>query len=80
MQCEQYGVVVHLFIGIGRSPDKITFMPLIFTANNKASCQGLSSLFSFRSIPSSTFIVVLSQSFFSHSFSAHSSCSRVISP
>jgi hypothetical protein len=27
-QREQYGVTVHLFIGTGRSPDKITFMTL----------------------------------------------------
>ena len=60
-------------------PEQITFMPLTFTANNKASCQGLSSLFSFRSVPSSTFVVVLSRSFFNHSFGARSSCSRVVS-
>jgi hypothetical protein len=80
VQREQYGVTIHLFIGTKRSPDKITFMPLTFTANNKASCQGLSSLFSFRSVASSTFFVVLSRSFFGHSFDAHSSCSRVIYP
>jgi hypothetical protein len=79
VQREQYGVTVHLFIGTGRSPDKVTFMSLTFTANNKASCQGSSSLFSFRSVPSSTFVVVLSRSFFSHSFGARSSCSRVVS-
>jgi hypothetical protein len=28
-QCEQYGGTVHLFIGTGRSPVKITFMSLI---------------------------------------------------
>jgi hypothetical protein len=27
IQCEQYGGTVHLFIGTGRSPTKITFMP-----------------------------------------------------
>ena len=79
MQREQYGVTVHLFIGTGRSPEKVTFMSLTFTANNKASCKGLSSLFSFRSVPSSTFVVVLSRSLFSHSFGARSSCSRVVS-
>jgi hypothetical protein len=26
-QCEQYGGTVHLFIGTGHSPYKITFMP-----------------------------------------------------
>jgi hypothetical protein len=42
-QREQYGVTVHLFIGTGRSLDKITFildkitfMPLTFTVNRKA--------------------------------------------
>jgi hypothetical protein len=30
IQREQYGVTVHLFIGTGRSPDKITFMSLTF--------------------------------------------------
>jgi hypothetical protein len=45
IQREQYGVTVHLFIGTGRSLDKIAFMSLTFTANHKASYQGLSSLF-----------------------------------
>jgi hypothetical protein len=30
-QREQYGGIVHLFIGIGRSLCKITFMPFMFT-------------------------------------------------
>jgi hypothetical protein len=30
-QREQYGATVHLFIDIGRSPGKSTFMSLIFT-------------------------------------------------
>jgi hypothetical protein len=64
VQREQYDVTIHLFIGTGRSPDRVTFMSLTFTANNKASCQGLSSLLSFRSVPSFTFVVVLSRSFF----------------
>jgi hypothetical protein len=50
-QREQYSVIVHLFIGTRRSLDKITFVSLNFTANNKASCQGSSSLFSFRPVP-----------------------------
>jgi hypothetical protein len=44
IQREQYGVTVHLFIGTGRSPDKIAFMPLISTLNHNAN-QGLSSIF-----------------------------------
>jgi hypothetical protein len=58
IQREQYGVTVHLFIGAGRSPNKITFMSLTFTVNHKASYQGLSSLFPFKSVSSSTFIIV----------------------
>jgi hypothetical protein len=44
MQREQYDVTVHLFIGMGRSPDKMTFMPLTSTLNHNANYQGLSSL------------------------------------
>jgi hypothetical protein len=29
-QREQYGAIVHLFIGTGHSPDKITFISLTF--------------------------------------------------
>jgi hypothetical protein len=31
IQHDKYGVTVHLFIGTGHSPDKITFIPLAFT-------------------------------------------------
>jgi hypothetical protein len=68
IQREQYGVTVHLFICTGRSLDKITFMSLTFTVDHKVSCQGLSGLFSFRSVSSFTIVLVLSRSFFSHSF------------
>jgi hypothetical protein len=74
IQREQYGVTVHLFIGTGPSPDKITFVSLTFTVNHKASYQGLSSLFPFRSVSSSTFIIIQSRSSFSHSFGVRSSC------
>jgi hypothetical protein len=70
IQREQYGVTVHLFIGTGRSLDKITFMSLTFIVDHKASCRGLSTLFSFRSVSSFTIVLVLSRSFFSHSFRA----------
>jgi hypothetical protein len=80
IQREQYGVTVHLFISTGRSPDKITFMSQIFTDNHKTGYQGLSSLFPFRSVSSSTFIIILRRSSFSHSFSIRSSCLRVVSP
>jgi hypothetical protein len=80
IQREQYGVTVHLFIGTGRSPDKITFMSLTFAASHKASYQGLSSLFPFRSVSSSTFVIIISRSSFGHSFGVRSSCFRVASP
>jgi hypothetical protein len=79
VQREQYGVTIHLFIGAGRSPYKITFMSLTFTVNHKASYQGLSSLFSFKSVPSFTFVIILSRSSFSHSFGVHSSYLQVVS-
>jgi hypothetical protein len=65
-----YGVTVHLFIGTGRSLDEITFMSLIFTVDHKASCQGLSSLFPFKSVSPFTIVNMLSRSSFSHSFGA----------
>jgi hypothetical protein len=70
MQREQYGDVVHLFIGTGCNPGKITFMSLTFTINHKSSYRGLSSLFSFRSVPSFTTVIMLSGSSFSRSFGA----------
>jgi hypothetical protein len=80
VQREQYGVTVHLFIGMGRSPDKITSMSLTFTLNHKANYQGLSSHFPFRSVSSSTFIIILSQSSFSHSLGVCSFRLQVVSP
>jgi hypothetical protein len=80
MPREQYGVTVHLFIGTGRNPDKITFISLTFTVNHKVSYQGMSSLFPFRSVSSSTFIIILSQSSSSHNFGARSSYLRVVFP
>jgi hypothetical protein len=67
-QREQYGVTVHLFIGAGRSLDKIIFMSLTFTVDHKASCQGPSSLFPFKSVSPFTIVIVLSRSFYSHTF------------
>jgi hypothetical protein len=37
-QREQYRGTVHLFIGIGRSLCKITFMPFIFNTNLRTIC------------------------------------------
>jgi hypothetical protein len=72
LQLEQYDVIVHLFIGAGCSPGKITFMYLTITVNHKASYQGLSSIFSFRSVSSFTIVIMLSRRSFSHSFGARS--------
>jgi hypothetical protein len=51
-QHEQYGGTVHLFIGTGRSLDKITFVSLIINYNHNANYQGLGRLFLFKSVPS----------------------------
>jgi hypothetical protein len=50
-QCEQYGGTVHLFIGTGRNPVKITFMSLITSYNNDTNYHGLIGLFLFKSVP-----------------------------
>jgi hypothetical protein len=50
-QPEQYGGTVHLFIGTGRSSDKITFMPLTTNHNHDTNYQGLCGLFLFKSVP-----------------------------
>jgi hypothetical protein len=50
-QCEQYESTVHLFIGTGRSPCKITFMPFTFANNFMVIHWGLNSLFPFKSVP-----------------------------
>jgi hypothetical protein len=48
IQREQYDVTVHLFIGMGRSPVKSTFMSLKFTHDRNTNYKGLSSLFLLR--------------------------------
>jgi hypothetical protein len=50
---EQYGSTVHLFIGTGRSPYKITLMPFTFANDSIVIHRGLNSLFPFKSVPSS---------------------------
>ena len=50
-QREQYGSTVHLFIGMGRSPCKITLMPFTFANDSIVIHQGLNSLFPFKSVP-----------------------------
>jgi hypothetical protein len=49
----QYGNTVHLFIGTGRSPCKITLMPFTFINNSIVILQGLIRLFIFKSVSSS---------------------------
>jgi hypothetical protein len=44
-QHEQYGDTVHLFIGTGRSPCKITPMPFTFANDPIVTHRGLNSLF-----------------------------------
>jgi hypothetical protein len=50
-QREQYGNNVHLFIGTGRSPCKITLMPFTFANDSIVIHRGLNSPFPFKSVP-----------------------------
>jgi hypothetical protein len=52
IQREQYGGTVHLFIGTGRSPNKITFVSLITNYNHNTDYQGVYSFFLFKSVSS----------------------------
>jgi hypothetical protein len=79
IQREQYGVTVHLFIGTGCCSDKITSMSVTFTLNHNTHYQGLSSLFTFRSVLSFTFVIILSRSSFNHIFSVCPFCLQVVS-
>lgn len=49
-QREQYRSTVHLFIGTGCSPCKITSMPFTFANNSIVIHRGLNSLFPFKSV------------------------------
>jgi hypothetical protein len=51
-QSEQYGSTVHLFIGTGRSPCKITSRPFAYDNNSIIIYLGLNSLFLFKSVSS----------------------------
>jgi hypothetical protein len=53
-QREQYGVIVHVFIGTGRSLCKITSIPFMFTIDLRTIYRGLDSLFPFKSVSFST--------------------------
>jgi hypothetical protein len=59
-QREQYGSTVHLFIGTGRSPCKITPMPFTFANNSILTHRGLNSLFLFKSVSFSVIVPRLS--------------------
>jgi hypothetical protein len=70
-QREQYGGTVHLFIGTGHSPDKITFMPLVINHDYNTNYQGLCSLFLFKSVSPFVSSVSSCRSSFSCSFGIH---------
>jgi hypothetical protein len=69
-QREQYGSTVHLFIGTGRSPCKITYKPFVFANNSIVIHQGLDILFLFKSI---SFFLSSCRSFLALSFGSISS-------
>jgi hypothetical protein len=50
-QREQYEGTIHLFIGTGHSPCKITSRPFTFANNFKVIHRCLNSLFPFKSVP-----------------------------
>jgi hypothetical protein len=58
-QHEQYGSTVHLFIGTGCSPCKITFMSFTFANDSIVIHRGLNSLFPFKSVPFSAVMLML---------------------
>jgi hypothetical protein len=51
-QREQFGCIVHLFIGTGRSPVKITFMSSTTSYNHDTNYHGPIGLFLFKSVQS----------------------------
>ena len=59
-QREQYGSTVHLFIGTGRNPCKITPMPFTFANDSIVTHQGLNSLSLFKSVSFSAIVPKLS--------------------
>ena len=58
-QRELYGSTVHLFIGTGRSPCKITPMPFTFANDSIVIHRGLNSIFPFKSVPLSAIMLKL---------------------
>jgi hypothetical protein len=73
-QRKQYESTIHLFIGMGRSLDKITFVSLIINYNYNTNYQRLGSLFLFKSVPSFVLSMSLCRSSFNCSFDNISSC------
>jgi hypothetical protein len=74
-QREQYGSTVHLFIGAGRNPCRITLMPFIFINNSIIILRGLIWLFIFKSVPlfcrhAEAFLHIASWSFHPSSWSS----------
>jgi hypothetical protein len=61
---EQYGGTVHLFIGAGHNPCKITPMPFTFGSNSIVIYRCLNSLFIFKSVSFSAITPKLSCSQF----------------
>jgi hypothetical protein len=47
IQCEQFGAIVHLFIGTGRNLGKSAFMSLTFAYDRNINHPGLGSIFPF---------------------------------
>jgi hypothetical protein len=68
---EQYMGTVHLFIGTGRNPDKITSVSLLTNYNYNTDYQGLYSFFHFKSVPSFVFSMSPCRSSFNSSFSLY---------
>jgi hypothetical protein len=68
IQREQNGGTVHLFIGTGHSPNKITSMSLITNYIYSTDHQGLHSLFPFKSVSSFVFSMSPCRSSFNRSF------------
>jgi hypothetical protein len=64
-QREQYWSIVHLFIGTGSSPCKITPMPFTFANGSILTHRGLNSLFIFKSI---SFFYYHAEAPFAHRF------------
>jgi hypothetical protein len=71
---EQYGNTIHLFIGTGHSPDKITFMSLVTNHNHDTNYQGLCGLFLFKLVPPFVSSVSSCRSSFDCSFGIYLSC------